>query len=270
MLTDDIKIILQKLTHHPFQEIVPRGNAAITSALSLFPEGSTILIPEEGGWIHYKKAPAQLGSKAVEVKCDDATINLTNLQHKLQTEKPSAFLYQNPGGYFAQQPMKEIYEVCTKNKCFVIMDVSGSIGTPLCDGRYADILVGSFGEWKLVEAKVGGFISCKDKKVWEKVKSQVEILKDENSLQKINEQLLQLVQRIDYLQELRKKVIMDLHDFDILYPQDTGFVVVVKYDDEKEKQDLIAYCAKHKYLYTECPRYIRVNTKAISIEVKKS
>ena len=116
MLADNIKTILQKLTSHPFQEIVPRGNAAITSALSILPPGSTVLIPAEGGWIHYMKAPVQLGLNIVEVKCDDAKINLDDLQHKLQTEKPSAFLYQNPGGYFAQQPMKEIYKVCKKNK----------------------------------------------------------------------------------------------------------------------------------------------------------
>src|SRR3989338_9629022 len=139
MSAEDIKNILKKLTCHPFLEIVLRGNAAITSALSIFPKGSTILIPEEGGWIHYKKAPPQLGLKILEIKCADAKINLADLREKINSSKPAAFLYQNPGGYFAQQPMKEIYELCNQNKCIVIMDVSGSIGTPLCDGKYADI-----------------------------------------------------------------------------------------------------------------------------------
>lgn len=269
MLTDNVKTILQKLTDHSFIEIVSRGNAAITSALSIFPKGSTVLIPEEGGWIHYQKAPVQLGLKIVEVKCDNAKINLADVQEKIHSVKPTTLLYQNPGGYFAEQPMKEIYEICRKNKCLIIMDVSGSLGTSLCDGRYADILVGSFGEWKLVEAKVGGFISSKDKKVWEKIKSNITILDDENALETIHQQLLLLPQRIDYLQKLRHKVILDLHDFDILHPADTGFVVVVKYADEKEKQRIIEYCRKNKYHYTECPRYIRVHKKAISIEVKR-
>lgn len=149
------------------------------------------------------------------------------------------------------------------------MDVSGSIGSPLGDGRYADILVGSFGKGKLVEAKIGGFISAKDEKVWERVQSKADILKDENSLQKIHQQLLLLPQHLDCLQKIRKKIISELSGFKVLHPHDTGWVVVVKYDDEKEKQDLIGYCSKNKYPYTECPRYIRINQKAISIEVKQ-
>lgn len=273
MPIDTIKAILRKLTGHLYIEIVPRGNAAITSALSIFPKGSTVLIPEEGGWIHYKKAPAQLRLKVVEVKCDDTKINLANLQEKIQEKinlvKPAAFLYQNPGGYFAEQPMKEIYELCRKNNCLVIMDVSGSLGTSLCDGNYADILVGSFGEGKLVEAKVGGFISAKEGKMWERVKSKADIMKDENSLQKIHQQLLLLPKRIAYLQKIRKKIIQELSGFSILHPHDTGLVVVVKYHDEKEKQKLLEYCVRNNYPYTECPRYIRVNKKAISIEVKQ-
>ncbi|MDO8655710.1 MAG: DegT/DnrJ/EryC1/StrS family aminotransferase [Nanoarchaeota archaeon] len=269
MSAEDIKNILKKLTCHPFLEIVLRGNAAITSALSIFPKGSTILIPEEGGWIHYKKAPPQLGLKIVEIKCADAKINLADLREIINSSKPAAFLYQNPGGYFAQQPMKEIYELCNQNKCIVIMDVSGSIGTPLCDGKYADIMVGSFGEGKLVEAKVGGFISCKDKMVWGKIKSNIHILDDENSLQTIHRQVLQLPERIDYLQKVRKKILLDLKKSVVIYPDDTGFVVVVKYSSEKEKNDLMEYCATHKYPYTQCPRYIRVNKLAISIEVKQ-
>ena len=37
----------------------------------------------------------------------------------------------------------------------------------------------------------------------------------------------------------------------------------------KEKKELIAYCEKNGYEYTECPRYIRVLENAISIEVKR-
>src|SRR3990167_8903127 len=124
MLAGDIKTILKTLTHHPFLEIVFRGNAAITAALSIFPKESIILIPEEGGWIHYKKAPAQVGSKTIEIRCDDARINLPDLEEKLKRRKCAAFLYQNPGGYFAEQPMREIYVLCQKYHCLVIMDVS--------------------------------------------------------------------------------------------------------------------------------------------------
>lgn len=269
MITDNINTILQKLAQHPFLEIVPRGNAAITSALSIFQKGSTILIPAEGGWIHYKKAPMQLGLNLVEVQCDDAKINLVDLQDKIKVVEPAAFLYQNPGGYFAQQPMKEIYELCQKNKCLVILDVSGSIGTALCDGKYADILVGSFGEWKLVEAKVGGFISAKDEQLWKKIKQKVQPLTDPDALEKVLKKLQELPARIDSLLKLRKKVIKDLSGFELVYPHDIGFVVVVKYSDENKKQKIIDYCRKNKFAYTQCPRYMRVNSPAISIELKQ-
>ncbi len=269
MIREKIKAILQRLTGHQHLDLVLRGNAAITSALSIFPEGSIILIPEEGGWIHYKKAPVQLGLKIMEVGCDDAKINLVDLREKINSAKPAAFLYQNPGGYFAEQPMKEMYGLCQKHNCRVIMDVSGSIGTPLCNGKYADIMIGSFGEWKLVEAKVGGFISCKDKLMWEKVKTKVETLNDEKSLHTIHQQLLQLPTRIDYLQMLRDKIMKDLEGGTILYPDYTGLVVVVKYNSETEKQKVVDYCLKNKYHYTECPRYIRINKPAISIELKR-
>ena len=155
MIKQEIIPSLQKLTGHDFIDITTRGDAAITAALSVIPKDKAVLIPEEGGWLSYPKIPQKLGLAVIEVKCDDAKINILDLQKKLQEHNCGALLYQNPGGYFAEQPMKEIYSLCQEKKCLVIMDVSGSIATDLCDGKYADILVGSFGEWKLVEAKAG-------------------------------------------------------------------------------------------------------------------
>src|SRR3989338_220218 len=159
MITDQIKSVLRTFTGHPFIEITPSGDAAINAALSSITPGKIVLIPEEGGWLSYKEAPQKWKLHPLEVSCTESKLNLPDLQLKLQSQPCGALLYQNPGGYFAPQPMKEIYELCTKNHCLVILDVSGSIGTPLCDGRYADIMVGSFGKWKLVEAHGGGFVS---------------------------------------------------------------------------------------------------------------
>ncbi|MBI2125358.1 aminotransferase class I/II-fold pyridoxal phosphate-dependent enzyme, partial [Candidatus Woesearchaeota archaeon] len=131
---EEILAELQKLTGHNHLEITLRGDAAITAAIFLVPKDKILLIPEEGGWLSYPKIPKKLGLKVVEVKCDDARINLKDLQQKLQEHPCGALLYQNPGGYFAEQPMEEIYQLCQKNQCLVIMDVSGSIGTKLCNG----------------------------------------------------------------------------------------------------------------------------------------
>lgn len=270
MTTEEIKRILQQLTGHKYITITARGNAAITAALNVIPLGGVVLIPEEGGWIHYEKAPPKLGLKVVKVSCNDAVINLDDLRLKLTQLKPKAFLYQNPGGYFAQQPMTEIYDLCKKHDCLVILDISGSIGTPLCDGRYADIFVGSFGHEKLVNAHVGGFISSNDKQLFEKIIKNSEPLQNEESLAAIYQELQKLPGRIEQLTKLRTKIIQDLASFNVVHPKDIGFVVVIKYSTPEEKQKLISYCRVHQLEYTECPRYIRLNKPAISIEVKRN
>ncbi len=269
MVRTEILNLLQKLTGHKFMEIILRGNSAIDSALSIVPKDKIVLIPEEGGWIHYQKAPRKLGLKVIEVKCDEGKINLSDLKHKLTAHNCGALLYQNPGGYFAKQSMKESYELCRKNNCLVILDVSGGIGTELCNGEFADIIVGSFGEWKLVEAKAGGFISCKSKELFDKTKPGVKLLADEAQLNTLLLKLKNLPGRIKWLLEKRKKIICELKEYDIVHPKELGFVVIVKYKDDKEKNKIVSYCHQHSLPFTECPRYIRLNKPAISIEVKQ-
>ena len=252
--------ILGLLTNHEHLTIVDSGDAAIKAAVQLF---NAVLIPEEGGWLSYKKLPKSYDV----VKCDDSRINLTALEHRLKTKKAEAFLYQNPGGYFAEQPAQEIYQLCSSFGCKVILDVSGALGTKLCNGNYADILVGSFGSWKLADAGAGGFISARDKKVFEQLKAAA--LSDGALLQKIARKLVCLNARIEFLSNKRKKIINDLFGFKVIYPGDLGFVAVIAVADEQEKENLISYCVKEELEWTECPRYIRVNRQAISIEVKR-
>ncbi len=145
------------------------------------------------------------------------------------------------------------------------MDVAGSIGTELCNGDYADIIVGSFGKWKLIEAKAGGFVSSNNQELFTKLK--ITKLEDPEVLRKIEQKIKELPDRIKYLTKIKKKIVEDLKDYNILYPNNTGFVVVILYD--KEKETIINYCNENELEYTECPRYIRVNKPAISIEVKR-
>lgn len=269
MIKQDVISALQTLTKHDFIEITPRGDAAITAAISMVPKEKVVLIPEEGGWLSYPKIPKKLGLKVAEVRCDDAKINLADLQQQLQQNSCGALLYQNPGGYFAEQPLQEIYSLCKKSNCLVIMDVSGSVGTKLCDGNYADILVGSFGEWKLVEAKVGGFISCKEQRLFETINKNVTVLNEEKTFRIIFTKLKELPERISFLIEKRKKILKELKEFNLVHEKDLGFVVLVKYSNSAEKENLINYCKDNKLPWTECPRYIRLNKPAISIEVKR-
>ncbi len=247
---------LRELTGHDNVVLTDRGNTAITVALKL--ASKKVLIPCEGGWIHYKTGPKSLGLEILEVDCDNAKINLQDLKEKVP--EADLLIYQNPGGYFAQQPMQKIYEICQGHKCLVVLDVSGAIGTKMCNGQFADIIVGSFGKWKLIEAQGGGFISSK-----KKINFQMKEFSKDEFLLKIWERLEALPGRIEYLREIRNKVIKDLSDFEVLWKEDLGFVVVVKGNKEK----IIAYCKDKNLPYTECPRYIRVLDEAISIEVKR-
>lgn len=245
-----IKDKLRQLTGHNYVYITSRGDAAIKEALK---DCKKVLIPEEGGWLSYKKVPKSYS----EIKCNSSKIDLVDLKQKVETNQFDALLYQNPGGYFAEQPMKEIYALC-KNRCKVIIDVSGAIGTKLCDGRFADVMVGSFGKWKLVEAGEGGFIS-----------SNKELLVDEFDdlivLEQIRIALVDLDNKIKKLTDRRKQIIDDLKNYKLLYPRDLGFVVIV----EGHPPEVINYCKKNQLEFTICPRYIRVNKEAISIEVKR-
>ena len=265
MVINELNEEIQKEINHKFISITSRGNSAIKAALSLVK--GKLLIPEEGGWLSYRQLPEKRGLKFDEVKCHDAKIDLDDLEKKLCEEGYSAFLYQNPGGYHAEQPMRKISELCQKYDCLVILDVSGGIGTKLCDGNYADVIVCSFGKWKLVDAGKGGFISCKNKELFDELK--VEDFVDGEIFMKIEEKFKELQKRISSLTNQRKKIINDLDGSKIINKSDLGFVVVVEFADLDEREKIIDYCKKMKLEWTECPRYIRVNKKAISIEVKR-
>ncbi|MBU0456558.1 MAG: aminotransferase class I/II-fold pyridoxal phosphate-dependent enzyme [Nanoarchaeota archaeon] len=269
MVKEKIKKILRRLTGQDYLEIVTRGNSAITSALSIITKDKKVLIPEEGGWLSYRTIPKTLGLEIIEVKCNDSKIDLHDLEKKLVEQECGVFIYQNPGGYFAEQLQEEIHKICKKEKCLVVVDVSGSIGTELCNGKFADILVGSFGKWKLVEAHTGGFISADCKKIWDPMSKNLKLLEDETGLLKILQKLEELPQRIKFLLEVRDKIIQDIENLPIVHKNDLGFVVVVKYSNMTEKEKIINYCNKNKLEWTECPRYIRLNRNAISIEVKR-
>jgi hypothetical protein len=256
---------LKELTKHNYIEIVLKGDKAIWSALHLVKK--KLLIPEEGGWMSYEKYPKKLNLDVEKVNCIDAVIDLDDLKQKVKDA--DVFLYQNPGGYHAEQDIKQIYRICQEHDCLVVLDVSGAIGTELCDGDYADVTLGSFGRWKLIDAKVGGFISCKEESVFNKIKDTFELLNDEEKLKNINKQIDDLPNRIKFLTDRRNKVIEDFKEFKVINKTHLGFVVIVEFTTNMERESIINYCNTNNLEFTECPRYIRINKKAISIEIKR-
>jgi len=266
--------LLRKYTGHDHIELTSRGNTAIFAALysarKLAMFKKTVLIPDQGGWLSFKKYPKMLELKIVELKTNLGVIDTSELKKALDENDVNCLIYTNPAGYYAEQPVKEIYDIC-KGKCTVILDVSGAIGdSRMCNGDLADIMVGSFGKWKPINLEYGGFVSIKEEKNYHRPQ---EIFNttvfDEQYLEPLLEKLSRVGKVYDSFYKENSKIKTDLLKMRIAHRNKLGINVIVMYDTEDEKQNIISYCEKNKYEYTQCPRYIRIMKDAISIEVKR-
>ncbi|MFC1801330.1 DegT/DnrJ/EryC1/StrS family aminotransferase [Nanoarchaeota archaeon] len=262
---------IREFTGHDNIQILPSGNAAIFAAVYIAKQinkKAFFLIPDQAGWLTYKTHPKMFNIDVQQIKTNQGVIDLDDL--KKHASAGTAFIYQNPAGYFAEQPMKQIYDICKKANCPVILDASGSIGTDLCNGDYADMIVSSFGRWKLINVQYGGFISAKNKTFFDEGNALYKMMKvHPSAFDKIIQKIEGLKDRIGFLEEKRKKVLEDLKEMDIIYPDKKGLNVVVRFKSMDEKEKILNYCKNNGLQYTECPRYIRVEEQAISIEIKR-
>lgn len=249
----EVKKILKRLSGKGYIYLTKDGNSAIKKALKSVGD-KVVLIQDQGGWITYKQYP----KKVVELKTDKGVIKTEDLRKKANAD--SVLLVNSLSGYFAEQPMKEIMEICKKKKCIVINDISGSIGSEL--SKYGDILVCSFGRWKPVNLEYGGFIGSD-------FPLDTEDDFDESRLTELSKKLKELPNRLEKLHKMVEEAKKDLKDFDILYKENKGLNVVIKYNNEDEKNKIIKYCNGKNYEWVLCPKYIKVNEKAVSIEVKR-
>lgn len=260
-----VKEYLREYSGHNYIYLKSRGNHAIREALDfLNPERmeKVVLVQDQGGWLRYLDYPPKYGYVVEKVKTDYGVIIPDELE-KI-TVKADAIIYEDPAGYFASQPIKEIYEICKKNDCKVILDITGSIGWTEEPGRYADVIICSFGKGKAVNLGYGGFISFKDEpecNVNEEFDKQYE--------DDANKKLGNLKERQTELRDKCQRIKEELKEFKIIHRERNGINVVVAFDDDKEKERIIRYCDDNNLEYTICPRYIRVLRDAVSIEIKR-
>ena len=260
--------VIQKLkgiTKHNAVRITNRGNASIFIAMAIAQKVNPqpfFLIPDQGGWISFRTYPKILNLDVKEIPTNRGILNLKALEEG--TKKASALIMTSFAGYFAEQPLKEISEICKKNKCLLIEDATGSIGDKtLCNGDLSDIIVGSFGRWKPVNLGYGGFISVRNKELFEQAKEPLSLVKVPDS---IYDELLPLLnnKRLEKLLKLQEKVKKELKGVEIFHKDKRGLNVVTEYSEK-----VLDYCTKKNYPYVLCPTYARVNEKAISIELKR-
>lgn len=262
---------LKELSQHNNVKLVNCGNAAIFAALYIAKKINSkpyILIPDQGGWISFQTYPKILGFEIIEVKTNKGIIDLKHLEEV--APKGAAFFVTSFAGYFAEQPMKHIAEVCKKNGCLLVEDASGAIGdSVLCNGTVSDIVIGSFGKWKPVNYKEGGFIAVSDSDYFEKTKEMYSILRYKPNHKRLLKKLEKVKDRINFFLETSKKIKLDLKEFNIFHADKRGLNVVVGFENEQQKEKIIEYCKEKEYNFLVCPKYIRVNEDAISIEVKR-
>jgi len=248
---------IKKVTGHENIVITSRGNEAIKLALGNIKDltdKKVLLIPDQGGWLSYKKIPLDLGFEIRELKTDKGVVVLDELINSL--EGVGCFLFTGFAGYYAEQPIGDILRICKEKNVFVVNDVSGCFGDKdLCKG---DFLVCSFGKWKVVDYGKYGFVSS----LLEKVCIEKSVKVDDDKA--LKEKIKRASERLKKLLKLAAKVKVDLKDFNVFHDDLQGVNVIVEYDEK-----ILDYCKEKGYEYVICPKYHKVNEKAISIELKR-
>ena len=251
---------LQELTGKQKIKLVESGDHAILYVLKFMKKlgKEKVLIQDQGGWLTYRDYPKKAGLEKVELKTDYGVLDFEDLREK--ADEKSVLLVNSLNGYFSEQPMEVISEICAEKKCLLINDASGSIGTELA--KVGDVIIGSFGRDKPVNLHYGGFIAYDE--------GEFEGEFDSSKLEMLNEELNKLFAKLLAWETKNIKIKQDLKEFDVIHRNSKGINVVVKFSNEDEKEKILKYCKENELPYTLCPRYIRVNCDAVSIEVKRT
>lgn len=259
--------ILKKLTHKTKIFFTDRGNTSILLALKLAKDldKTKLFFQDQGGWITYQQYAKKLKFEYEYLDTDYGLIDIKILENNL--DKDSVLLINSMPGYFTlQNNMDKIAKLCKKTGCFLINDASGSIGKE--QAKYGDLIIGSFGRWKPINIEYGGFIAFNNKS-YENFFEDNFNKEVKDFYKDLHVKLKSLPDRLQEFDNVNKKVKKQLKDFDVIHRNNTGINVIVKTDSPEKKVEVLDFCKIYGYEYTLCPRYIRVLTEAISIEIKR-
>ena len=276
-LKDKCLKLLRQYTKHDIVKITSSGDAAIFGALVIAKQHgcNTVLVPDQGGWLTYLSFPKILNMIVIEIKTNYGLIDFEELEKAAKKYSKSAFLFASFAGYAAPQNLEGIYSLCKKYNILMIEDASGSLShSQLCNGSFSDMIVGSFGKWKIADLGYGGFLSCRDGIITLQIK-ELNILsliqeKQMNygillkKLQGVTGRLHFLLQKTKEIKALCKK-----QGFIMIHEDAYGIGIFVKYKDNEEKQRILDFCKNNNIEYKECPLYIKVLENAISLEIKR-
>ena len=188
---------------------------------------------------------------------------------QLENYHDAVLLINSMPAYSFSEDMNSIEIHAKENNIFIVNDASGSIGTP--NAKIGDVIIGSFGKWKPINVGEGGFIATDNEKLYSELSGKIAYTPTSSFLKELETKLKNLNKRLDFLKEKRQDLLKDLENenFDVIFPDSEGLNIIVRFGDDKEKKRIISFCETNNVEYTECPRYIRVNDNAISIEIKR-
>ncbi len=260
----DVTARLCALVGKPNAALTESGDAAIAAAIALAHAlGRTrLLTPDQGGWNSFRTRGTKLGMIVQELRTDYGITDLADLERKASDQ--SALIVSSMAGYFAEQPMERIAQICAEKNCLLINDASGTIGTP--NGCIGDVILCSFGKGKPINLGYGGCIASANSEWMARLPLGTF---DAKRLEGLARAIDILPARRRYLTDKHHSVVADLKDLSIIHPGLTGFNVIVRHRNPQERQRILAYCRKHAIPWHSCPRAIRVLDNAISIEIKR-
>jgi len=261
---------ISSLTNHENVKVVKSGNSAILVAMSLFK--GKIMIPDQGGWMGLKNIAQFLGLETLEIPTELGIINPEVLNEFIDKNNPKALFITSFAGYIAEQPIKEIYEVCEDKNVVLVEDASGGIGDKekkLSNGDHAHIILASTGSPKIVNVGSGGFISTNEKEFFKKNKFILKsLMADPVTCAGIAEEIKNatdsLSNTIKASDSIKKEFKSAIHS------DKRGISVAFKTDEPKE----IAFKLRKRFnvegrsILTVCPTYNRVTIDAVCLEVK--
>ncbi len=257
---------LKKITGKKNIFFTDRGNTSILLALKLakYLGKTKAFIQDQGGWITYGQYLRKLKFEIIDLETDSGIIKLNSLN---DIDDMSLLLMNSMPGYHAlQTDISEIEKICKQKNCFFINDVSGSIGKK--EAKYGNIILGSFGEWKPVEIKYGGFLAF-DETSYKKFFSENFSKELKDFYKELYTKLEELPGKLKKIDETVSKIKLQLKDFNVIHSESKGLNVIVRFNNDEEKMEILDFCKAYNYEFLLCPMYIKVLENAVSIEVMR-
>lgn len=261
---------ISKFTNHDHVKIVNSGNSAIFGIMSAFK--GKIMIPDQGGWIGFKNIAEFLGLKTTEVQTRMGILDPEVVAKAIDNYNPEALFITSFAGYIAEQPVKELYEVCVDSGVFLVEDASGGIGdrkNHVGNGKHAHVIVASTGSPKIVNVGNGGFISTNHDEIFKRNKTILKILKADPitcsgisvEIKNAPSILSKTITACDFVKKEFKSAI---------YPDKRGITVALKTDEPRKLGYLLRkrLNVEGRSMITVCPRYERVMADAVCLEIK--